>query len=204
MENEIKEMKIGSQIRKYRNNMELSQEQLAGKIYVSRQTVSNWENGKNYPDIHSLLLLSSIFNVSLDNLIKGDIEIMKEHIKETEIRKLDKYGKIYAILLITSVISFIPLYKWLGNYGFIPWGIIYMVTMFFALKTDKIKKDNNIHTYKEIVAFEEGKHLDEIEKIQEKAKRPYQTFLCFIISGGIALAVLLLMGWVMDVFHWTR
>ena len=96
MENEIKEMKIGSQIRKYRNNMELSQEQLAGKIYVSRQTVSNWENGKNYPDIHSLLLLSSIFNVSLDNLIKGDIEIMKEHIKETEIRKLDKYGKVYT------------------------------------------------------------------------------------------------------------
>lgn len=66
MENDIKEMKIGSQIRKYRNNMELSQEQLAGKIYVSRQTVSNWE----------------------------------EHIKETEIRKLDKYGKVYTMLLI--------------------------------------------------------------------------------------------------------
>lgn len=199
MENEIKEMKIGSQIRKYRNNMELSQEQLAGKIYVSRQTISNWENGKNYPDIHSLLLLSSIFNVSLDNLIKGDIEIMKEHIKETEIRKLDKYGKVYTMLLITSVISFIPLYKWFGNYGFILWGIIYMVTMFFALKTEKVKKDNNIHTFKEIVAFEEGKNLDEIEKIQEKAKRPYQTFLCFTISGGIALAVLLLMGWIMGI-----
>lgn len=165
MENDIKEMKIGSQIRKYRNNMELSQEQLAGKIYVSRQTVSNWE----------------------------------EHIKETEIRKLDKYGKVYTILLITSIISFIPLYKWLGNYGFILWGIIYMVTMFFALKTEKVKKDNNIHTFKEIVAFEEGKNLDEIEKIQEKAKRPYQTFLCFTISGGIALEVLLLMGWIMGI-----
>ncbi len=103
---------------------------------------------------------------------------MKEHIKETEIRKLDKYGKVYTMLLITSVISFIPLYKWFGNYGFILWGIIYMVTMFFALKTEKVKKDNNI---------------------QEKAKRPYQTFLCFTISGGIALAVLLLMGWIMGI-----
>lgn len=195
------EMKIGTQIRKYRNNMGFSQEQLAEKIYVSRQTVSNWENGKNYPDIHSLLLLGSIFNVSLDNLIKGDIEIMKEHIKESEIKKLDKCGKIYAILLITSVISFIPLYVWLGVYGFIPWGIIYGTTMYFAIKAEKIKKDNNIHTYKEIVAFEEGRRLDEIEKLQEKAKRPYQMVLLLLGSGLATLAVLLIMVWIMGFFH---
>lgn len=195
------EMKIGTQIRKYRNNMELSQEQLAEKIYVSRQTVSNWENGKNYPDIHSLLLLGSLFNVSLDNLIKGDIEIMKEHIKESEIKKFDKCGKIYAILLVTSIISFVPLYVWLGVYGFIPWGIIYGVTMLFAIKAEKIKKDNNIHTYKEIVAFEEGRRLDEIEKLQEKAKHPYQIVLCILGSGFITLAVLLIIGYIMGVFH---
>lgn len=74
--------------KKYRNSLGLSQEDLAEKAYVSRQTVSNWETGKNYPDIHSLLLLSSLFDVSLDQLIKGYIEIMKEEIKETEIKKL--------------------------------------------------------------------------------------------------------------------
>jgi len=68
--------------------MGISQEELAEKVYVSRQTVSNWETGKNYPDIHSVLLLSSVFNVSLDQLIKGDVEIMKNEIKETEIKKL--------------------------------------------------------------------------------------------------------------------
>lgn len=56
-------MEISTQIKKYRNAMELSQEDLAEKIYVTRQTISNWENGKNYPDIHSLLLLSSLLSV---------------------------------------------------------------------------------------------------------------------------------------------
>lgn len=45
--------------------MNLSQEELAEKIYVTRQTISNWENDKSYPDIHSLLLLSSTFHISL-------------------------------------------------------------------------------------------------------------------------------------------
>ena len=66
-------MEVGVQIKKYRNELGLSQEKLAEKVYVSRQTVSNWETGKNYPDIHSLLLLSSLFGVSLDQLIKGDV-----------------------------------------------------------------------------------------------------------------------------------
>ena len=43
-------MKIGKQIKKYRTEMELSQDELAEKIFVSRQTISNWENNKNYPD----------------------------------------------------------------------------------------------------------------------------------------------------------
>ena len=83
-------MEVGTQIKKYRIGMNLSQEELADKVYVSRQTVSNWETGKNYPDIHSLLLLGALFNVSLDQLVKGDVIAMKERIKETEIKKFNK------------------------------------------------------------------------------------------------------------------
>ena len=83
-------MEVGAQIRKYRSNMGISQEQLAEKVYVSRQTVSNWETNKNYPDIHSLLLLSTLFDISLDQLIKGDVERMRKEIKETEIRRLNR------------------------------------------------------------------------------------------------------------------
>ena len=75
-------MNIGNQIKKYREQLKISQEELADKIFVTRQTISNWENNKNYPDIKSLSLLSYNLNVSLDDLIKGDVEKMKEIIDE--------------------------------------------------------------------------------------------------------------------------
>lgn len=52
-------MELNEQIKKYRTEMNLSQEELAEKIYVTRQSISNWENGKNYPDIHSISWVAS-------------------------------------------------------------------------------------------------------------------------------------------------
>ena len=69
-------MEIGNQIKKHRTRLKWSQETLAENAYVSRQTISNWENGKSYPDIHSLLILGKLFNISLDELVKGDVETM--------------------------------------------------------------------------------------------------------------------------------
>jgi len=135
-------LEVSSQIKKYRSNMGISQEELAEKVYVSRQTVSNWETGKNYPDIHSLLLLSSLFNVSLDQLIKGDVVIMKKEIKEMEINKFNSYANIFTVLFILTAISAVPLAAWLKWYAFIPWGLLFAVTMYFALKLEKIKKEN--------------------------------------------------------------
>ena len=77
-------MNIGNQIKFFRQRDHLSQEALAAKLYVSRQTISNWENDKSYPDIHNLLMLSSLFQVSLDNLVKGDIEIMEQKLKQSK------------------------------------------------------------------------------------------------------------------------
>ena len=175
-------------------DMGISQEELAEKVYVSRQTVSNWEMGKNYPDIHSVLLLSSVFNVSLDQLIKGDVEIMKKEIKETEIKKLNTYGGIYAVSLILAVISLVPFIVLMDWYGLIPWSVVYAIAGYFAFKTEKVKKENNISTYKEIVAFTEGKRLDEIEEQQENGKRPYQIILLMLGSAAIAFIVVYLMA----------
>ena len=187
-------MEVGAQIKKYRSNMGISQEELAEKVYVSRQTVSNWETGKNYPDIHSVLLLSSVFNVSLDQLIKGDVEIMKNEIKETEIKKLNKYAGIYAVFLILTVISLVPFIAFMGWYGMIPWGVLCAIAVYFAFKTDKVKKENHLSTYKEIVAFMEGKRLDEIEEQQEIGKRPYQTVMYMFGSAAIAFIVVYMMA----------
>lgn len=95
-------MELGSQIKKYRTNMNISQEELAEKIYVTRQTISNWENNKSYPDIHSLLLLSSLFQVSPDQLIKGDVKIMKEEINKVEIQHFNRDGAIFSLVSVSE------------------------------------------------------------------------------------------------------
>lgn len=193
-------MELGKQIRMYRLENKLSQEELADRIYVSRQTISNWENDKSYPDINSLVLLSEVFKISLDRLIKGDIETMKDVIQKEEVDKMNRYGKIYTIMLIVTVVSAVPLFMWLGLWALIPWGIVWMVSMYFASKIEKIKKDNDVQTYKEIVAFSEGKLLDDIHKQQEIGKRPYQKMLLAIGSVFITLCVCMLIGLLMHMF----
>lgn len=134
-------MEIGKQIKKYRTDIKLSQEALAERIFVSRQTISNWENDKNYPDMKSLLLLSSLFNVSLDILVKGDLEEMKKEIKKEEISKFEKDGKIFSILLIADIILVVPLMKIFGkNMGFLIFILIWLVSMYYASKVERHKK----------------------------------------------------------------
>lgn len=180
--------------------MNLSQEELAEKVYVTRQTISNWENNKNYPDIHSLLLLSSLFNVSLDQLIKGDIDIMKEEIEKSEIEKLNHYGTIFTLLLLITMVSVVPLAIFLNYIGLVIFGILFAITMYFAFKVEKCKKNNNVQTYKEIVSFTEGKRLDEIEKNQELGKRPYQKVLLVLGNAVITLVICCLLIWILKPF----
>lgn len=193
-------MELGKQIKKHRVTAQLSQEELAERIYVSRQTISNWENDKSYPDVNSLVLLSETFQVSLDNLIKGDIDIMKEVIQREEVVKMKHYGAVYTILLTATVVSAVPLFMWLDTWAFIPWGIILAAAMFFAFKVEKVKKDNDVQTYREIVAFSEGKLLDDIQKQREIGKRPYQNILLVIASAAAAFAACILIGLLMHIF----
>ncbi|AXF54734.1 helix-turn-helix domain-containing protein [Salicibibacter kimchii] len=70
-------MKIGDQIKKLRENENLSQEKLAHQLHITRQAVYKWENDKGYPDIQNLINLSEVFEISLDELIKGDHTFQK-------------------------------------------------------------------------------------------------------------------------------
>jgi len=182
-------MELNKQIKKYRRMMNLSQEELAERVYVTRQTISNWETGKSYPDIHSLLLLSTLFNISLDQLIKGDLEIMKEEISKKEIQEFNFYGGIFSILLIGTTVTVAPLAYFLGIYGIGITFVLFVITIAMAYKVEGYKKRNNIQTYKEILAFCNGERLDEIAQKQEEAKRPYQDILKVLISGSIGFIV---------------
>lgn len=190
-------MDLYSQIKKYRTELNLSQEELAEKVYVTRQTISNWENNKSYPDIHSLLLLSSTFNISLDQLIKGDVNIMREEINKREINQLNRDGAKFTGFLILFVVSVVPLSVFLGIYGLLIAGVIWGGSMIYASKIEKLKKINDIQTYKEILSFTEGKRLDEIEKAKESGKRPYQKFLLVLLVGFIAFIVCMFFVWLL-------
>ena len=191
-------MEIGRQIKKYRTELKLSQEELADKIYVTRQTVSNWENDKNYPDIHSLVLLSSLFGISLDDLVKGDVKEMEEEIKTEDAKKLKRDGWIYFMLLCVTVVSAVPLIVGLWPAGAVVWLAVWGITMLHAHSIEKQKKAYDIQTYKEIKLFMSGRRLDEIEKLREEGKRPYQKWVFVLIAAAIAAAVMGAGLWIMN------
>ncbi len=184
-------MEIGKQIRKYRTERKLSQDDLADKVYVTRQTISNWENDRNYPDIRSLVLLSNVFGISLDILVKGDLEQMKEEIKAEDIRKFKRDSWVYAVMLIGMVVLPMPLLYYLKVWGIVIWLLWTCVSLWWGWRIEKYKKAHDIHTYKEIVAFMDGKRLDELEKNQEIGKRPYQIVMLVLLTAIIGLIVVI-------------
>ncbi len=189
-------MELGKQIKKYRSELSLSQEALAEKIYVSRQTVSNWENDKNYPDINSLLRLSEVFQVSVDILIKGDVEKMKVEIRQQDRQQFEMDSYIFSALMLATLLTPVPLLHYLDNLGIAVWVMLVGATGFYASKVEKMKKAFDIQTYKEIIAFMGGEGLDEIAKAKEEGKRPYQKILMAAAAAFIALAVSVLMLWI--------
>ena len=191
-------MEFSQQIKKYRSQAALTQDELAEKIYVTRQTISNWENDRSYPDVKSLLLLSSLFQVSLDTLVKGDLEEMKEQIKQEDIKTFNRDGAIFAVLLFLTVLAAVPMFLYLGKAGIILWFALWGMGMVFAHRVEKQKKAHDVQTYREIVAFSEGRQLDELEKAEERGKRPYQKVLIVAAFTAFAVAVMGLMLFVMQ------
>ena len=84
-------MELGKRILEIRKENDLTQDELAEICNVTRQTISNWENGKSYPDLDTLVMLSDSFGVSLDAMLKGDRGMVSEITKE------QKQGRYYRI-----------------------------------------------------------------------------------------------------------
>lgn len=89
------------------------------------------------------------------------------------------------------------LFEWFGMVLYIG---LFAVGMYFAIKIEKYKKKYDIQTYKEIVAFTEGKSLNEIEKAREEAKRPYQKALLPFVSAALVVVIALVMIAIIKVF----
>ena len=117
-------MEIGKKLKNARIEAGLTQEKAAEKIDVSSQTISNWENEKSYPDIISVIALSDLYSVSLDELLKGD-QKMAEHLEEsTNVVKSNKKLTGAILLNIILMILLIALNRLL------PEGTYYLVIVF--------------------------------------------------------------------------
>lgn len=99
-------MEVGKIIKTCRTEKGLTQEELANILFVSRQLISKWENGKSYPDLNQLIQLSDYFDLSLDELMRGDQEMIKK--KDTQVKTSEKGKKILIVLVI--ILLLISLY----------------------------------------------------------------------------------------------
>lgn len=87
-------MKISTILKQQRLRLNLTQEQVADKIFVSTKSISNWENDKNFPDIESLVRLAKLYDLSLDSLLLEGSDIMKDIKKKEKVYELQKISLI--------------------------------------------------------------------------------------------------------------
>lgn len=161
-------MELKESLKEHRARLGLSQEELAERIFVSRQTISNWETDRTYPDVQSLLLLSELFETSIDELVKGDVAIMEKTIKETwktmtnwamaawGLVALGFVCLIVGFLLPTGPSSLAANCTEGEVLGFVLFVAFWIMGLIVINKVEVMKKQNDLVTYREIVAFSKG------------------------------------------------
>lgn len=107
-------MQISQTLKVKRKERSLTQAQVAEKIFVSQKSVSNWETGKTYPDIDSLIRLAKLYDLSLDNLLLEGSDIVEDIKEKAELKSLEKISKV-AALTSACVLAILVSQKWLGE-----------------------------------------------------------------------------------------
>lgn len=187
-------MEVGNRIREERERLGLSQEALAHEIFVSRQTVSNWETGKTYPDVQSLLLLSNLYGVSVDSLVKGDMEVMEDNIENYELQRFKvkaSMGLSVALIVLGAVM--LAVLNKQGADATSPLVIVAIVVVVagaaVSLVAERIKERYDIETMSEVKAFMDGVEPDQIVRGRRMSKAASVTLK---VLAGAALGITLM------------
>ena len=148
-------MKFGDNLKRVRKMRKISQEELADKLGVSRQSVSKWETGENYPSMTNIMCLCTIFKCNINELVHEDmidINSLDEEVKMSVVKfKKEKQKKVKVLSKIIAVIAKIG---WICSIvGIVAISIVALV-MPFALKNITIE-DNKIITNSSVVELAE-------------------------------------------------
>ena len=141
-------MRIADKIKNARIQKGYTQEQVAENLLVSRQTISNWENGKSLPDIISIIKMSELYELSLDEMMKGDKALLKKVERDVGAVKAEK--KVIKFAWISIVIAIIlmilgeiiegnPFIDFMN--GALPWILLGLMLLFAILYLNKEEKD---------------------------------------------------------------
>jgi transcriptional regulator with XRE-family HTH domain len=151
-------MEFSGQIKKIRMDNKLTQEQLAQKLTVSRQTISSWENNRNLPDLEMVVTVAKLFGLSLDQLILGDDTMTNKLVKDGNETKKARLNMNSILLMVIGGILFLIKgfsKSEIDSNGFlheplfflIPLGYLFLfsglVLFLFNLVKRQIKKFNN-------------------------------------------------------------
>ncbi|EOR25176.1 helix-turn-helix domain-containing protein [Niallia sp. RD1] len=96
-------MYFSSKIKEERLKHNMSQQQLGEKLNISRQSISKWERGESYPSIELLIKISDIFDITLDELVKGDNSLKEKIIKDSQVLAYPRWKLFFDILLIIGL-----------------------------------------------------------------------------------------------------
>ena len=210
-------MELPQQLKANRERLGLTQEDVAQRIFVSRQTMSSWETGKTYPDVQSLLLLSNLFGVSIDSLVKGDVETMKETIVKDAVR-MERLSIGMVGLLLAGVaclvgwdliwdepVAAVPWLTWGVVVGMALFVLCAALAMVCACRVEKLKKDHDLVTFREISAFMDGEDAETIAHLNPDAfsrKHPWAANVAKVLAGAaVALALGFIIGSIVSSLH---
>lgn len=191
-------MSFGEKLQQLRKEKGLSQEDLAHQLNVSRQAVSKWESQNGYPEIEKMILISDLFQVSLDYLMKEDYE---EHENETissfhlmtqqNIEDYLHFKKSFALRIGSSVLLMIvglfiaalcadTSYQSIGVFGFL---IMVGIGVFFIIMTTLLKESKFKIENEEIkIAF------NDLQNLQEQYQH-FHKYFTLAIAGGVLLII---------------
>lgn len=190
-------MELASQIRRRRIERGLSQDDLAAAVFVSRQTVSNWENDKTYPDVQSLLLLSRLFDTSIDELLEGDVAVMRHAVKEDakKMRLLGAAAVLFVALAVAFFVALAAAWREPSPFGGLSKGDVAGLAVFAPLYglslaavfgIERIKHRHDLVAYHEILAFANGESID-AERTGHRFARSHPVMARIIKFGFAAI-----------------
>jgi len=205
-------MELPRQLRANRERLGLSQEDVAHAIYVSRQTMSSWERGKTYPDVQSLMLLSQLFGVSIDELVKGDVVSMKEMVsKDAVVMERMAVGSVALMLMgIACMVGLNAVWKdpspvpymSIGSLAGIAAMVAFWIpSLVLSVRIEQVKKNHDLVTYREISAFMDGEEVPEESKALSRSKPLLSNIVKLVCGAGIGLIVAFVLTLIVNALH---